>query len=319
MQKRFITIAIVLLLILGLGGIVAYNHYRNGRNTLPRQYYESYKNHKQQTTSAASATTPLDHVVIIALENKPQASIIGNPNAPYVNQLAGSNARATNYYAVTNPSLPNYIALTSGTTAGITSDCNPPGGACVANVPNIADSLEQAGKTWKEYAESMPQPCYAGNSGAYAVKHNPFLYYPDILNNGGRCNAHVVPFGGLASDLTSVDTLPSYVFITPNTCNDMHDCSVATGDTWLSQQVPKILGSPAFTLQHSLLVIVWDEGNNSNNNVPVIFAGSAAKQDYITDTYYSHYSLLRTIENNFGLTPLTHNDTSATPMADMLR
>lgn len=312
MRKRTIfTILILLLIIIG-GGIFADSRLRYGRNTLPPQYGSGSKT--QSTTSP-----PFDHVVIILEENKPRESIIGNTAAPYINNLARTFSLATNYYAVTNPSLPNYIALTSGTTAGITNDCNPPGGSCMANVSNIADRLEQANKSWKAYAESMPMPCDSRNSGEYAVKHNPFMYYPDIASNTNRCNTHVVPLGQLASDLNTTDSLPNYAFVIPNLCNDMHDCPISTGDTWLAQQVPKILSSPAFTKQRSLLAITWDEGNNVNNNVPIIFAGSAAKQNHTSNTYYSHYSLLHTIENNWRLKPLTKNDASAPAMSDMLR
>lgn len=309
MRKFILVIPVVV--VLAVIAAYAYSHLHYGRNTLPPQYYH-------HSTSLPSSKS-FSHVVIILEENKPKGTVIGNSSAPYINKLATTYSQATNYYAITNPSLPNYIALTSGTTAGITNDCNPPSNSCMANVSNIADRLEHAGKTWKEYAESMPQPCYPYTSGEYAVKHDPFMYYPDITDNNSRCKSHVVPFSQLATDLSTVNSLPNYIFITPNLCDDMHDCSVAAGDSWLSKQVPSILNSPAFKKENSLLVIVWDEGDNSNNNVPVIFAGPAAKHGYIRNTYYSHYSLLHTIENNWNLPPLTQNDKSAPLMTDMLQ
>lgn len=300
-----------MLLVVIAGGTYAYSRLRGGRITLPPEYYQSQP-------SLADAPV-FDHVVIIVEENKDRDEIIGNTAAPYINSLARMYAQATHYNAVTNPSLPNYIALTSGGTAGITNDCNPPGPSCNADVANIADRLEQAHKTWKMYAESMPGMCYSSNSDDYAVKHNPFMYYPAIRNNAGRCNTHVVPFGQLAPDLNSTASLPNYAFISPNLCSDMHNCPVRTGDGWLARYVPQILNSPAFTQQHSLLVIVWDEGNNSDNNVPVIFAGSAARRAFVSGRYYSHYSLLATIEHNWHLKPLTQNDRTAPLMTDMLQ
>ena len=266
----------------------------------------------------AGAPSGIDHVVIIVEENKPASSILGNAAAPYINKLADDNAVATNYQAVTHPSLPNYVALTSGTTAGITSDCNP-GAGCTAQVPSIADSLEKSGKTWKMYAEGMPAPCTAESSYPYAVRHNPFLYYPGVTDNRTSCAAHDVPLSQLNVDLKSAAGLPNYVFISPNVCNDMHDCPVATGDTWLSHQVPEILASPAFTTQNSLLVITWDEGEGANNTVSTIFAGPAARKSFKSSLAYSHYSLLHTIESLWGLAPLTSNDKDAPIMADMLK
>ncbi len=269
---------------------------------------------------AAAGETPraIDHIVIIVEENKPASNILGNPDAPYINKLAADNAMATNYQAVSHPSLPNYLALTGGTTAGITDDCTP-GDRCTAQVPAITDAIEQSGRTWKMYAESMPAPCSAKNTYPYAVKHNPFMYYPSVTNNHASCEAHVVPLTQLGEDLKTGSSLPNYVFISPNLCNDMHDCPVATGDAWLSHHVPGILASPAFTTQNSLLVVTWDEGEGENNTVSTIFAGPAARQSHKSSLAYSHYSLLHTMESLWGLSPLTENDKNAPVMHDLLK
>lgn len=269
--------------------------------------------------STGVQSTGIDHVVIIVEENHSASGILGNSDAPYINQLAAKNALATNYKAVAHPSLPNYLALTSGTTAGITDDCDP-GGACTANVPNITDAIVESGRTWKMYAESMPAPCTDRNSGTYGVRHNPFMYYPGVTNDQSSCRAHVVPLTQLSKDLKTASSLPDYSFISPNACNDMHDCSVATGDAWLSHQAEQILASPAFTTQKSLLVITWDEDDdNQDNTVATIFAGPAARQAYKSSTAYTHYSLLHTIESAWGLKPMTANDKNAPTMSDMLK
>ena len=269
---------------------------------------------------AAVVRTPggIDHVVIIVEENKPASTILGNAAAPYINKLAAENALATNYQAVTHPSLPNYLALTSGTTAGITNDCSP-GASCTARVTSVADSIGKSGRTWKMYAEGMPAPCTPGNAYPYAVKHNPFMYYPGVTGNHASCAAHDVPLTQLGEDLKTAGTLPNYVFISPNLCNDMHDCPVATGDTWLAHHVPAILASPAFRTQNSLLVVTWDEGEGDNNAVSTIFAGPAARHGYKSSLAYSHYSLLHTVESLWGLAPLTNNDKNAPIMSDLLK
>lgn len=313
--KRTVGVSLFVLALLAVLGIAGswYYHLRYAIPKLPAQYYAPHPN---------AAQTPLakfDHIVIIIEENKTSSSIIGNGGAPYINQLARTYAQADNYYAVAHPSLPNYLALTSGTTAGITSDCNPPGGSCTANVTNIADEIEQSGRSWKMYAESMPSPCTLTNTGDYAVKHNPFLYYPDIRNNTARCNAHDVPFSRFAADLNSTTSLPNYAFISPNLCNDTHNCSIQTGDTWLAQHVPNILASPAFTTQNSLLVITWDEGEGQNNRVAAIFIGPHVKQGYVSKEYYSHYSLLKMIETSWDLKALTNNDRTAPVINDIFQ
>src|SRR5207245_8227489 len=92
--------------------------------------------------------------------------------------------------------------------------------------------------------------------------------------NRDRCATHVVPYSSLATDLATPGTTPNYVFITPDTCHDGHDtpCSapdtgpggLASANAWLSTEVPKILGSKAFTKQRSLLVITFDENGFSD-------------------------------------------------------
>ncbi|WP_426625292.1 alkaline phosphatase family protein [Leifsonia sp. McL0607] len=267
------------------------------------------------TVSAAS----LQHIVVIVDENKPAGSIIGNPDAPYLNQLAQSGALASRYSAVAHPSLPNYLALTSGTTGGITSDCNPPGGSCLITGPNLPQELDRAGRSWRMYAENMPAPCTTANTRLYAVKHNPFLYYPSVTSDPGYCASHDVPYSQFGADLASAASLPDFSFISPNLCDDMHDCSVAAGDAWLRANVPPILASPAFTTQRSLLVVTFDEGDASDNTVACVFAGPAARQHAASAAQYTHYSLLRTIEEAWGLNPLTGDDAAATALTPMLQ
>lgn len=269
---------------------------------------------KQMVQQSVPKTSSLAHIFIIVMENKEYGTVIGNAQAPYINNLAQTYASATNYNGVAHPSEPNYLALTSGSTDGVTTDCNPPSAGCEVNVPNIADEIEKSGRTWKEYAESMPTSCYTWNSGEYATKHNPFVYYTDIVSNRTRCTTHVVPYTQLAHDLTSPTTTPNYAFITPNLCNDMHDCSVSAGNNWLATNVPTILNSKAFTSQNSLLVITWDEGDSSSNRVPTILIGSNVKRGYLSAKPYNHYALLHTIESQWGLPTLAANDKAAPVM-----
>ena len=254
--------------------------------------------------------------MVIVQENKAASQIMGASEAGYFNKLAAEFSVAANYRAITHPSLPNYLALTSGTSAGITSDCKPD--SCTADVRSIADEITQSGRTWKMYAEGMPAPCAAHDSHRYAVKHNPFMYYPAVTGNKDSCSDHVVPYSRLGQDLQSPSTLPDYSLISPDMCNDTHDCPIGTGGDWLAREVPKILGSPAFTTQSSLLVLTWDEGSKEDNRVATVFAGPAARKGFTSNAAYSHYSLLHTIEDAWGLSPLTDDVRRAPLMGDLL-
>jgi acid phosphatase len=265
-------------------------------------------------------TSAIQHVFVVLMENNSYAEVWNTSSSPYITSLGNAFARATNYKAATHPSLPNYLDLFAGSNYGITTDCSP-STSCHSTAINLADNLEAKGLSWKGYMESMPSTCYLTTSGNYAPKHNPLVYFDDIYKNATRCAAHDVPYTALAGDLASASTTPNYAFITPNLCNDMHDCSVATGDTWLKNNLPAILNSPACTVDNCLLALTWDEDDSSQSNqVLTIFAGSAAKTGGATSSAaYTHFSLLRTIENIFGLPTLTNNDAAASPMSDMLR
>ena len=258
-------------------------------------------------TPIGSGTLPnFSHVFLIVMENEESTGIMGNSAAAYINALAGGHGLATEYFAVSHPSLPNYLALTAGSTFGIASDCT----GCYVNAMNIADQVESSGRSWKAYMESMPSSCYVGDAYPYMQKHNPFIYYNDIRTNPARCAEHVVPFTQLSTDLTN-GTVPNFAWITPNMCNDMHDCSIATGDAWLAKVVPGILASSAY-LNGGALLITWDEGesnagccgNATGGQVATLVIapnGIAGLRSTIAET---HYSLLRTVEDAWGLSPL---------------
>jgi hypothetical protein len=248
---------------------------------------------------AAAGTVPaFTHVYVIPMENEELTDVIGNPAASYLNALAAQYGLAAAYTAVTHPSLPNYMAVTSGGTY-FTGDCV----GCTADVANIADRLESAGRTWKGYMEDMPGVCAASDVGLYAAKHNPFVHYANIVNDPSRCNAHVVPFTSFYDDLRA-GTLPSFTWITPNLCSDMHDCGVASGDQWLASVVPQIIGTPDFGT--SVLFIVWDEGESNIGGgglVPLVVVSPAVQSVRSTQSA-NHYDLLRTITDAFRVAPL---------------
>ena len=271
-----------------------------------------------RASSAANGIPAFSHVFQIVMENKEYSSIIGSSSAPYTNSLAQQYGLATNFYGTRHPSLPNYLAMIGGDTFGITSDCTN----CFVNATNLVDQLEGAGKSWKGYMESMPSPCFIGNSGKYVQKHNPFIYFDDIRTNTARCNK-IVPFTQFATDLQN-NSVPNYAWITPDQCNNTHDCSISTGDNWLKTWVPKILASPAWQ-QNGVLFITYDEGSTSagcctyatGGQIVTLVISPLGKAAYKSAVAYDHYSLLRTIEDAWGLSELAKSAcTCSPPMSD---
>ena len=272
---------------------------------------------------AASATGPsggttspdasaIQHVFLVVLENTYYSTAFGKP---YTHALATQNAYATRYYAPGHPSLGNYLRITGGTGGETSGDCSP-GSSCHVSTPNLVDRLEAKGLTWKAYLQSMGAPCRKTDAGAYVVHHDPFVYFDSIRGDAARCAAHVVDYGNLAADLATTATTPSFAFLGPD-----DDNSSSGADAWLKDQLPAVLGSPACTQQRCLVVVTWDEDDyHHDNRVLTIFAGSAARGGgFASGAAYTHYSLLRTMEDVFGVSPLNENDGSASPMSDMLR
>jgi len=262
------------------------------------------------------------HIFIIVMENKSFSEVIGNPAARYENELAASYGLATRYYAVAHPSLPNYLALLAGDTLGVRSDCVD----CFQDAPNLVDELEAAGHTWRAYMEDLPAPCSTVTSaGRYDVKHDPFLYFRDIRDRPQRCR-NVVPLAAISRDLSSGD-MADFVWITPNENHNTHDAPVETGDDWLRDFVPQILGSPAW-MQGGLLFITWDEGNDDGGccgqsgggHVPLVVIAPGMRPGARTASPFDHYGLLRAIEDLWQLPPLGHSSrASSTWLADLLR
>ncbi len=290
--------------------------------------------------------SPGSHIVVIMLENKAYTDVVGSRDAPYINALARRAAVPDAMYGTGHPSLLNYIALIGGNTRGITTDCT----GCRVDGRNLVDQLEGAGISWKAYMQGMPRPCYhgafagryppdhgglldttspnrpdaevRGRGRRYAKKHDPFMYFDDISKNPSRC-AHVVPYKQLSADLKS-NSLPTFLFITPDLCNDMHDCVVRAGDMFLSHVVPKLL--PRLGPQ-GFMVITFDEGRSNlgccggqskGGRIPTLVLGPNVLSGAAGTAPYTHYSILRTIEDALGLARLGHAGDPQTHPLDSL-
>lgn len=232
--------------------------------------------------------------MVVVFENEERRSVLGSGEAPTFDRLASTYAQATNYRAVAHPSLPNYLALVSGSTHGVTNDCED----CPQTGPTIGSLLTTKHRTWQSYAEGYP------SGPRYAKKHVPFLYFP-----GGA--AHVQPLSAFSSK-----RLSAYSLVSPDLCHDMHDCSVATGDAWLARFV-----KPLLSVKHTAVFIVFDEGTSKlggGGSVALIVAGTAVKGHARTAQSATHYSLLRTIEDALGV-PAIGASAHANPLTGIWR
>lgn len=251
---------------------------------------------------AAGVPTP-DHVVVVVMENHSYNEVVGNSAAPYISSLASSGANFTQSFAITHPSEPNYLAMFSGSTQGLTDDSCPH----TYSGANLGSELIAGGKTFVGYSESMPSDGYTGcTSGKYARKHNPWVNFTNV-----PASSNLVFDTHFPADFT---TLPSVSYVVPNLCNDMHDCSVSTGDTWLKNHLDAY--NQWARTHNSLLVVTFDEDDSSQSNqIPTIFTGQHVKPGNYTE-HVDHYSVLRTLEDAFGL-PCTGSACSATPITDV--
>ncbi len=242
-----------------------------------------------------------DHVVIVIDENHEQ-SIIGDSDAPYITQLAAQNANFTQSYAITHPSQPNYLALFSGSTQGVTTDDCPQ----TFSTPNLGSALIASGATFAGYSEDLPSTGYTGcQSANYARKHNPWVNWPAVPASAS------LPFTAFPTDFS---TLPNVSIVVPNLQDDMHDGSVAMGDAWLQNNMDSYI---TWAKTHnSLFILTFDEDDSADGNrIPTIFAGQRVMPGNYAETI-NHYSVLRTVEDAYGLSPIGASST-ASPVLDV--
>jgi hypothetical protein len=207
----------------------------------------------------------------------------------------------------------------------------------------IGDQLTSTGRQWRAYVEDLSngsppvQDCRHPNSNQvdpsqqavvgdqYATRHNPFVYFHSLLDYGD-CQSDDLPLTKLTTDLASASTTPSYAFIVPNLCDDGTDSpcvdgrpgGLASADAFLQQWVPLILKSPGY-LDGGLLVVTFDDAPASDTSGCCAAAGTApagggqvgtllispyVKAGGTSTTPYNDYSLLRTVEDLFGLSHL---------------
>jgi hypothetical protein len=252
-----------------------------------------------------SSAVPADRfkkVMIIVFENTNYSDVL---KQPYFSSLIARGALLTNFSGVAHPSQPNYIAMISGSTHAVISDLN-------VNIDDkhVGDLLEAKGMGWKVYAESYPGGCFLGSrSGDYVRKHVPFLSFKNVQSDPARCQ-RIVDASALNADVQS-GKVPEYSMYIPNLKSDGHDTGVAFADKWFAATFGPLLKDPKFT-QDMLLVVTFDESETYiGNHVATILVGDSVLPATKSSASYNHYSVLKTIEDEFGLGALDENDHAA--------
>jgi acid phosphatase len=240
-----------------------------------------------------------DHTVVVIMENHAYSDVIGTPSAPYIASLRNAGANFTDSHAVTHPSQPNYLALFAGDTENVTDNSCPH----TFHSANLASGLLASGQTFLGYSESMPAFGYTGcDTGNYARRHNPWVNYANVPATVN------LTFNSFPADYAD---LPAVAYVVPDLCHDMHDCSVATGDAWLASRLDSFV---QWAVSHnSLFILTFDEdGGTATNQIPTIFVGPMVQSgDY--PTRIDHYSVLRTLEDMYGV-PATGKAANAEPI-----
>jgi phosphatidylinositol-3-phosphatase len=286
--------------------------------------------------SPGSSTSPIAHVIVVAMENENLGEIYGNTtDAPYINgTLFRTGARATSFIdqlPVGSPSEPHYVLMEAGTNVfddhTFTTDSAPSSTNSTASTAHLATQIVGAGLSWTAYQEGINATtgsCPIAGSGFYAPKHDPFVFFRDVAGSPPAkttpaCAAHFKDISVLAGDL-SAGALADYVFITPNLCHDMHGATgcpdsnwIRAGDAWLGQNLPPIL---AFAEAHAGVVLVlWDEGDSSGR-VPFLALGPAIKPGYAGAVMYTHSSVLKSVAEMLGV-PVLPTVATAEDLSDL--
>ena len=259
--------------------------------------------HVIETPLAAATLPTYAHVVIVIEENRSQANIIGNKAAPFINALAGGGAMMAQSFAETHPSEPNYLAFFAGNTFGVTKDSCPVNAGAA---PNLASELLAAGRTFGGYSEDLPAVgSTVCGAGKYARKHVPWVNFSNVPPNLS------VPFSAFPA-AGNYASLPTVSFVIPNNDNNMHDGSIAQGDAWLNRQMTAYANWAA--ANNSLLIVTWDEDDGGpHNQIPTVFYGAHVQPGSYNETI-SHYNVLSTLEEMYGL-PKTGYAATAPPIA----
>ncbi|KAF8508242.1 phosphoesterase family-domain-containing protein [Hysterangium stoloniferum] len=290
--------------------------------TSPSPNYVGASNFTLNPPAAASGPA-FGRFIFILFENT--AFSVAN-TSPVLTQLKQQGILLTKYFSLAHPSEPNYLTFSGGSTFGLAADSDitiPP------NVTTVVDLLEEKGIAWATYQENMPCDGYNGESFAsknylqpssttpltfYFRKHNPFVQFEAVRFNAERAK-RIRNYNDFAADIQA-NSLPPFVMMTPNIQNDGHDSTPTFVDQYLQYFLTPLLNDTRFNGPDTLIMLTYDEDDSAGNNqVYTLLLGNAipatlrGTQD---TTYHTHYSVLSTIQSNWGLNCLGREDTNKT-------
>ena len=228
---------------------------------------------------------------------------------PWTYALARRYGHATAYRAMTHPSLPNYLAIAGGSTFGIRDDGDPSLHALRGR--SVFGLAIAHGLTARVYADAMPSRCFLTSAGQYAVRHNPWTYFVD---ERAACRTFDTSMGRFAGDVRA-GRLPDAGMVVPDVCHDAHDCSLATADTWLRQEVGLAMSGPDFRTGRLVIVVTADEDDGSQGNVVLTAVVHPSQHGRVVSSPLSQLSLSRLYAEVLGVEPL-RDAMSAPSMAD---
>ncbi len=273
-------------------------------------------NPDSQLQCAPSTAHHFDRALIVVLENQNYETVIKDST---LSALAQEGTSFSDFHALFHPSYPNYLAMIGGKEF----EMNELNGDDQVDFPNdsqhrtIADLMTEHGLRWKNYVEDYPGNQFLGpKAGRFVRRHAPFLSF---AKNKQEYFANIVsvdpadPNNRFVSDVKS-HSLPEYAFYTPNVVNDGHSSNLKTASAWLKDFLDNKL--PPSARKGTLIVVTFDEsqGREKSNRIYTLFLGDMVQANNSAAQAYNHYNVLRTVEDNFGLVPLSYGDFHAAPI-----
>jgi hypothetical protein len=268
-----------------------------------------------RVTSAGTSpanTRRFGHVMLVTLENHSADQVLGSPYLPYFNQLASTYALATNFYANVHPSAPNYFIWTTGQIFNQTTPLP-------AGTNNVVKAVAAAGQSWRAYFDETQ------SSG------NIFPYLPEVAADPAQ-RANIVPITPDFINAINNNALPRYSMVHPRYADNGHACRGAQPcltitDNWLRAYIAPYIATPAFTANHDLLILAWDEGDlldhtcstgpttilmspqaqkagawTCGGHTVFLVIGADVKRRYVSTAIYHDESILRLMLEGLGIT-----------------